>query len=235
MIPGRLFPKPGLQSVSGQHTRVLLLVVLAGLALVLCAAGCATRAAGKAKILYYLPQYQAPKWEVPGSLAAVVMVEPFGAAPFVSGNQMRFQEHEFEKSAYAYHRWQAEPSEMASYFLMRDLRESRMFQGVFAYSSMARFTHVVSGFVDEFEERAVDGKTGASVKISITLRMPNARNIQDKILLQNQYAQFAPMAAKTPSDFADAVSQCLKSISMQLGKDLYDTIRKSEGSRTDSD
>ncbi len=59
----------------------------------------------------------------------------FQVAPFYNTTNIIYKEASLKRNAYHYHKWQANPGDLVTYFLARDLRETGLFKDIFILSS----------------------------------------------------------------------------------------------------
>ena len=62
-------------------------------------------------------------------------MERFQVAPFYNTTNIIYKEASIKRNAYHYHKWRANPEDLVTYFLARDLRETGLFNGKFILSS----------------------------------------------------------------------------------------------------
>ena len=117
---------------------------------------------------HYILEYPSPVFGARPTLDESIKVELFAAAQSISSNAMVYLPRPLETSSYVYNKWQVDPSHMVTDFLLRDLRKSNLFKGVFGYqqSGLGRFK--VEGAVQQFAE--VDDPDGwkAVLAVSVT-------------------------------------------------------------------
>jgi cholesterol transport system auxiliary component len=150
-----------------------------------------------------------------------IKVELFAAAQSVSSNAMVYLPRPLETSSYVYNKWQVDPSHMVTDFLLRDLRQSNLFKGVFGYqqSGIGRFK--VEGAVQQFAE--VDDPDGwkAVLALSVTMLDLNEPEVTRRVIFQKNYRQAELMPEQTPSGLAQGMSRAMEVVSAQIINDLY--------------
>ena len=137
----------------------------------------------------FLLEYPSPVFGSKPTLEESIRVELFAVAQTINSTAMIYLPRPFETSSYVYNRWQVDPSHMVTDFLLRDLRNSRLFQGVFGYqqSGVGRFK--VEGAVQQFAE--VDDPDGwkAVLAVSVTLLDLNEAEVTKRVIMQKNYHQ----------------------------------------------
>jgi hypothetical protein len=110
---------------------------------------------------------------------------------------------------------------MVTDFLLRDLRNSRLFQGVFGYqqSGIGRFK--VEGAVQQFAE--VDDPDGwkAVLTVSVTLLDLDEAEVTKRVILQKTYHQAEYMTEQKASGLAQGMSRAMEVVSANIIKALY--------------
>ena len=178
------------------------------------------------KIDYYTLEYEASKVMMSPPLPFVIRINRFNVAPFYNTTKIIFREKEFKRNAYYYHKWQATPGNFATYFLVRDIRQSALFKGVFASDAKISPSHTIKGTVDEFFEQDSSNKWEAVLSLSITLMKENEADIAKSILFQKRYRVKKSCRQKNPRALAEAMSQAMAAISENILSDIYCTLKK---------
>jgi ABC-type uncharacterized transport system auxiliary subunit len=182
--------------------------------------GCAGSRPSTPDIRQYALFYEPPALSLP-RLEAILAVAPFSASPEYDGTRIVYQERDFTLGEYAYHRWRAAPSQLATNHLLRDLRAGGLFSGVVPADSMVRPTHLLEGNVDEFLERK--GKDGVSAVLEMTVCLSEAKR-NGTVILQKSYRAAVPAGAKNPRALAEAMSSAMAEVSRRIGEDVHAAI-----------
>lgn len=176
----------------------------------------------------YLLEYPPPalqKTPVPDSLR----VELFAAPQYLRSTNMLYQPRPYEIKAYAYHRWQVEPAAMVTDLLVRDLRESGLFQGIFSYSQGGTARYRVEGAVQEFAEVDDPGGWLAVVAVSVTLLDLTQADLTRRVILSRNYRETELMEDRTPTGLAAAMSRAWARLSSRIIADLHEAARRASG------
>ncbi len=170
---------------------------------------------------HFLLEYPAPVFGHKTPLPESIRVELFAAAQAINSTQMVYFPQPFQAATYAYNRWQASPAHLVTDFLLRDLRQSQLFAGVFGYqqSGLGRFR--LEGAVQEFAEVNDPAGWQAVLAVSITLSDLSEAEITQRVILQRTYRHTQPMLEKTPTGLAQAMSQAMAAVSADLIRDVY--------------
>ena len=170
---------------------------------------------------FYTLEYDPPLIQGMPPLPVIIRLQRFGVAPSYNTNRIIYRDHAFEREAYFYHKWRANPGDLVSYFLSRDLRESGLFNGVLSYDSQSPASYMLEGFVDEFLEWDEGNMWYAVLTTSITLMVENEPDISKKIIFQKTYHAKEPSTKKHPRELAQAMSRAMSKISREVIMDIY--------------
>jgi len=175
----------------------------------------------RTKVDFYTLEYDPPPLGELAPLPVVIRLQRFGVAPTYNTNRLIYRDESFERDAYLYHKWRANPGDLVSYFLGRDLRQSGLFNGVLADDSQSPASFMGEGFVDEFLEWDERDVWHAVLTINITLMVENEPDISKRILFQKTYHAKEPSTRKHPHQLAEAMSQAMSRISREVTMDIY--------------
>jgi ABC-type uncharacterized transport system auxiliary subunit len=202
-------------------TRVVL-KSLAAIGLALLVSGC-----GKPPVLVhqYLLEYPSPPLQG-APLDAGLKVERFAVAQAYNTTSMLYQPRAFETEVYKYHRWRVSPGDLATDYLVRDLRQSGRFKAVFSYESGAKARFALEGGVEDFQE--IDAPDGwkASLALTLTLLDTTQEEAPRKVVFQKSYRVTEPMLARTPKGLAESMSRAREQASAQIITDVYGAARQ---------
>ena len=208
--PGRLTMRPWLPAL------------LAAL-LVACLSGC-----GKPPMLVnqYLLEYPAPVTGGKTKIPAEVKVDLFSVAQAFNTNAMVYQPQSFQSQSYNYSRWRANPGNLVTDYLIRDLRESGLFKAVFGPDSSGNYRFRLEGGVSEFQE--VDAADGwqASLALTVTLLDTTQEELPQRVVFQKNYRVLEPLPEKTPQGLAQGMSRAMEQVSARIINDTYEAARK---------
>jgi cholesterol transport system auxiliary component len=176
------------------------------------------------KIEYYTLEYDPP---LPGNrqpLSDAIRVDQFAVSPIYNTNRIIYRDGSFKREAYVYYKWRANPGDVVTYFLRRDMQQSGLFKAVVSLDSHLPSAWVLEGTVDEFLEW--DKKNGweAYLSLSVTFMRENEPDISKKILFQKTYLSNKPCRQKNPKALAEAMSSAMSEVSGQIIHDIYTFI-----------
>lgn len=194
------------------------------LALILSGA-CVTTKQPRNKIDFYTLEYEPPSAVGLSPLPVVIRVERFSVAPTYNTNRIIYRDNSFKRNTYTYHKWRANPGDLITYFLSRDLKLSGLFRAVLTYDSGFPCSHMVEGSVDEFYEWDSGGNWKAVLGVSITLMAENEPDISKRVLFQKTYRATKMCPRKNPAALAESMSMAMSEVSSEIIRDINDCLK----------
>ncbi|MFP3868802.1 MAG: ABC-type transport auxiliary lipoprotein family protein [Desulfobacteraceae bacterium] len=190
-----------------------------------------TYGCGKPPILVqrYLLDYPAPVFTNLPTLEAGIGVEQFSVAQAFNTNAMVYQPQPFKSDTYHYHRWRVNPGYMVTDYLVRDLRDSGLFQAVMGPNQTSDCRFRLEGGVEECQEIDDPAVWQAALTLHITLLDTNQKEITRHVVFQKKYQALEPLAEKTPGGLAQGMSQALQHLSTRIISDVYQAARSRLG------
>ena len=199
-----------------------IVVLLLGLSLFTFA--CVQLKKPRNKIEFYSLEYDSPQIKDMKQLPLVIRMNRFSVAPEYNTNRIIYRGSSFKKSEYTYHKWRANPGDLITYFLSRDVKQSRLFKAVIPHDSGFPSSHVLEGSVDEFFERDTKEGWEAVLSLTITLMVENEPDITRRILFQKTYITDKACKLKNPRALAEAMSRAMAEVSGRIIQDIYDQL-----------
>jgi cholesterol transport system auxiliary component len=178
------------------------------------------------KIDFYTLEYGPPQISGSKAIAAVIRMERFSVAPTYNTNRIIYRDGSFKRDEYVYHKWRANPGDLVTCFLSRDIRESGLFKAVLSRDSISPSSYMLEGSVDEFFEYDMEDTWKAVLSLNITLLAENGPDISKRILFQKTYGAEDVCKQKNPRALAEAMSQAMAKISQQIIKDVYSYLER---------
>ncbi|MFH1950905.1 MAG: ABC-type transport auxiliary lipoprotein family protein, partial [Pseudomonadota bacterium] len=183
--------------------------------------GCTSLKEPRNKIQYYTLEYASPGITGLQSFPVALKVERFTVAPAYNTNRIIYRDKSFKRDEYFYHKWRANPGDLVTYFLSRDIRNSGLFTAVLPQGSDFPFSCVLEGSVDEFVEWDAPGGWNAVLAVTIALMAVNEPDVSKRILFQKSYRVEKPFTEKNPQGLAQAMSLAMAEISRKVIMDIY--------------
>jgi len=173
---------------------------------------------------YYTLEYAPPVQETRESLPVVLRIEPFQVTPLYNSNRIIYREGPYKRSAYNYHKWRANPGDLVTDFLRRDIRTSGLFRGVFSSDSRLASTHIIEGTVEEFFEEDDDDQWSAVLAVSVTLVAEGKTDISRRVIFQRTYRQRTHCEQKSPVGLAESMSKGMAEVSRKVIRDIHQNL-----------
>jgi len=193
--------------------------------LLILVGGCLSASHPGNRIQYYMLEYKPAVKTDLAELPFVIRVERFTVAPLYNSDKIVYEQKRYRRDTYNYHKWRANPGDLATYFLTRDLQHASLFKAVFSFDSMFPSTHEIEGTVDEFFELDEKDDTWKAVlHITLTLMTENEPDISKKVLFQKQYREVEPCKRKNPAALAEAMSIAMSRLSEKTISDIYQEL-----------
>lgn len=188
--------------------------------------GCLNLKQPRNRVHHYTLEYGSPQIRDLKPIPVSLQVERFSVAPIYNTNRIIYREGPFKRDEYFYHKWRANPGDMVTDFLRRDMRNSGLFEAVLPYDSNVRVSCALEGSVDEFVEW--DGPEGwkAVLTVTVALMSNNEPDVSRQVLFQKSYRTEKPLSEKNPQALARAMSQAMREISTAIIKDVYSALAK---------
>ena len=206
-----------------KRTSKYLLIILLGMSVFILWA-CISKKHPEINTRYYILEYDSPHLDHRPQLSAVIRIERFTVAPLYTTNKMVFKPGPHQRNVYGYHRWRANPADMVSFMLIRDMRHAELFTAIASPGKQVPATHVIEGSVDEFFEDDSMNPGEAVLHITITLLRYNESNSTKAVMFQKKYNVTQTCEDKTPQAFAESMSQAMRDISRQILVDTYNIL-----------
>ncbi len=174
----------------------------------------------------YILEYSSPVLGARPQLDQNLTVEQFAVAQAYNSTDMVYRPSPYQSDVYRYHRWRVNPGFLVTDYLIRDLRNSRLFRGVFLGPNYGNSRYQLEGTVEEFQE--VDEPDGwkASLVVNITLLDTLPELISQKVVFQRNYRAVEPLVQRTPQGLAQGMSEAMETVSAQIINDVYQACQK---------
>jgi len=159
-------------------------------------------------------------------LPFVVRVERFTASPPFNTQRIVYGDKGLHRNYYANFKWIADPGDLLSYNLCRDIQQSNGFKAALCPGTSSQATHTIYGWVEEFLEEDYHNPAQASVRVNISLIDAREGDPIQRILLQKSYSGKAPCDEKTPDALSRAMSIAAAKMNAEIIQDLYNRFRQ---------
>ena len=173
----------------------------------------------------YTLEYPSPILKELPSINELVKVEQFSVAQTFNTSAMIYKEGPNLRNVDPYNRWRTKPGEMATEYLVRDLRNSGLFRAVISYDHSEETRYLLEGQVDEFLEASEKDGRKAVLGLHVTFLDLKMRDTAEKVIFQRDYKVVEPYPEKTPAALAQGMSRAMEKISRQIILDLQDAVK----------
>lgn len=169
----------------------------------------------------YILEYPSPQVAASPQIGEVIKVKLFSVAQVYNSPAMIYQPRPFNSDAYRYHRWRVNPGNLVTDYLLRDLRNSRLFKAALPYASTGKSRYLLEGGVEEFAE--IDAPEGwqAALGLNITLLDLTRQELPERVVFQKNYRALEPLPEQTPKGLAQGMSRAMERLSAQIITDVY--------------
>lgn len=174
----------------------------------------------------YILEYPSPAVSGSGQIGEVIKVQLFEVAQVYNSPAMIYQPHNFKSDAYQYHRWRVNPGNMVTDYLLRDLRNSRLFKAALPYGSSGKSRFLLEGGVEEFQETDEPDGWKAALALNITLLDLSRQELPQRVVFQKNYRTVEPLTEQTPKGLAQGMSRAMERLSARIITDVYQAAAK---------
>lgn len=195
------------------------------LCFVLLCGGCLNLKQSRNKVEYYTLEYDPPAVGDRLSLPLVIRVEQFTVSPLYNTNRIIYRDTSFKREAYVYYKWRANPGDIVTHFLKRDMQQSGLFNAVLSSKSKYTSSYVLEGTVDEFLEFDTENHWNAVLSLSVALIAGNETDVSQAVLYQKPYRTSKPCRQKHPRALAEAMSHAMSEVSEAIIMDIYEFLK----------
>ena len=171
------------------------------------------------EVTFYTLEYDTPLKNKGQALPYSIGLERFSVAPVYNSNQIIYRDGSFRRASYTYHKWRANPGDLITYFLARDMKASGFFKAALSQDSGIPVTHTLEGSVEEFFELDTAETWSAVLTLSITLMVEDEPDISKRILYQKTYRAVKGCKQRNPQALAEAMSHAMAEVSEKIIRD----------------
>ncbi len=170
---------------------------------------------------HYILEYDSPQMSGLERLPFTIRLNRFDVAPVYNTHKIIYRDKSFKRAAYPYSKWRANPGDLVTYFLTRDLKDSRLFQAVVPKGSRIPTSYLLEGTVEEFLEKDSEADWEAILTVSIVLSGEDEPDVSKRVVFQKTYNARETCEHKNPSALAKAMSEAMAKISADVIRDIY--------------
>jgi ABC-type uncharacterized transport system auxiliary subunit len=187
--------------------------------------GCLKRSAPSTIIERYSFEYPSPDFPGLAKTDQTIKIERFSVAKAFNSKSMVFRPEPYQLDAYGSDHWMTNPGDMVNDYLLRDLRNSGLFKATYSFRDLEDARYVLEGSVDEFLEIDTEGSQAAVLSLSITLFDFSREGSANRLLFQKKYQAREPLAERTPTGLAQAMSSGMEKLSALIIRDILQAVQ----------
>jgi ABC-type uncharacterized transport system auxiliary subunit len=199
------------------------IVVLIGFMLVVGCGSILPKGKPSPPLKRYALEYTAPAFKGLPRLDAAIRVERFSIARIFDSRAMLYRPEPHRYAEYHSFVWIANPADMITDFLVRDLQSSGLFTAVFSHGSPEQPRFLLEGGVSEFFEND-EREPRAVLSVNATLLDLASKSLGGKIVFQKSYS-VSKQVKKTPGAFATGMSAAAAELNAEIILDAYKAIQ----------
>lgn len=203
-------------------------IVIACVMLILLS-GCIDMKNPAPRIDYYTFEYPPPNNRYAITTPYILKIEPFGVSPVYDDNRFLYRMEAFKRNEFSHHRWRANPGDLVSGHLTRDFTQASFLRAVITTESIPVYTHLLTGTVEEFYQRAENDQWIAILSVSVLLVDEASLPVDSDIIFQHRYSFQESISDKTPAGFVGGMSRAMQIFSETLIEDVFDALTGSTG------
>lgn len=197
-------------------------------------AGCACLGGSSPPPEVYAPEYTSPSFPGRQPVADLVRVNRFAPVEALAVTTMIVRTGPTKRDSYPSAWWTVHPGFLVTDNLIRDMRKSGLFHGVFSYRDDTDVRYVLSGTVEEFLEDDSEGSAAALIVVNASLQDQAGRKDASKgVVFQKAYRERESLPAKSPQAFATAIGAAMERLSRTIQNDVYEAIRNRPVEKTE--
>jgi ABC-type uncharacterized transport system auxiliary subunit len=210
----RLSARAGMSAQKGALTCFSLMAGF--LALMTLCAGCGS----SRPIKYYQIAYPTKSFVAHDAIDATLVVTPFEASHLYLDNRIVYGLDSPEMGTYQYQRWADPPVEMLQNVLIRGLRSSGRFKGVYAVRTASASQFILGGRLYDFRE--IDGPAIVA-RLSFEIYLRDRKS--GAVVWNHTYSYDEPVAEKTVVAVAAAMDKNVQRSVQEIETGLDDYFR----------
>ena len=197
------------------------------LVLLFLLAGCLPSRQPSLRIDYYTLDYPPPpiKMAKTAPLPVILSVQRFTVTPIYETDKLIYKDKNYSRAAYSYHRWQANPADLVTYYLTRDLQAGHLFAAVLPAMSNMSPTNMLEGTVDDFMEDDEGGNWYAVLAVTVILKRNHELDVSKEVIFQKSFSYRIKCREKQPLAVARAMSQAMAKLSADLNSSIYQALK----------
>jgi ABC-type uncharacterized transport system auxiliary subunit len=176
---------------------------------------------GRTQILWkYTLEYTPPVVQGLTPVNEALQVKLFTVAQNYNSNAMVYQPEPFRLQQYQNSKWRVNPGDMVTDYMLRDLRQQKLFKAVFSYRESGSARFALEGEIEQFAEVDEKDSSKAVLSVYVTLLDSSQKGASKMVVCQKNYRVAELFDGKGPAAFAQAMSRAMEKFSRELAQDL---------------
>jgi ABC-type uncharacterized transport system auxiliary subunit len=194
--------------------------------LMILTSGCSFGSKTTYSVNQYTLEYPSPILKEIVQIKELIKVERFSVANAFDTSAIVYRNGPNLRNIDPYNRWRTKPGDMVTDFLVRDLRNSGLFQAVFSYNQNEETRYLLEGQVNEFLESKEKDGFKAVLSLDVTFQDLSKKEGTERIVFQRSYGYTEPLERETYGNLAQAMSKAMERFSRQMMMDLHQAMSK---------
>ena len=209
---------------SGRSLKKSVLIFL----LMILTSGCSFGAKTTYQVNQYTLEYPSPLLKETAPIKEPIKIERFSVANAFDTSAIVYRDGPNLRNVDPYNRWRTKPGDMVTDFLVRDLRDSGLFQAVFSYNDNDGTRYLLEGQVNELLESKEKDGFKAVLSLDVTFLDLSKKEMAERIVFQRSYGYTEPLERETYGNLAQAMSKVMERFSRQMMTDLHQAMSASK-------
>jgi ABC-type uncharacterized transport system auxiliary subunit len=189
-------------------------------------AGCLPGSKPPQSISQYTIEYPPPVARNGAPFNATIRIDRFFVAQAFNSTAMVYRPMTYKFAVYNSNRWRVNPGDMVTDYLLRDVRASNIFRGVFSYRELEATRFVLEGGVEEFLEVDDADTAKAALVLSTALIDTRESELTKRLIYQRTYRTQESLKDQTPESLARAMSKAAERLSGQIVSEIIESVQR---------
>lgn len=188
--------------------------------------GCAL--SSRDTVSYHALDYPSPSknQEHHSAIPETLMIYKFLLAPSVESDSLVIAGSKGQDELVRLHRWQENPADMVTDLVLRDFRESGLFEKTVDQLSDLRYRYALEGTITNVRGVRSEGKTLALLEVQATLTDFDPPSGGKKNIMTRRYRIEEPTSKSDPEAIVRALNLAVKNLSERLFGDVREALSK---------
>jgi ABC-type uncharacterized transport system auxiliary subunit len=179
-------------------------------------------------LIYHAFDYPSPSkiQETNSAIPETLMIYKFQLAPSVESDSLVITGSKGQDELVRLHRWQENPADMVTDLVLRDFRESGLFEKTVDQLSDLRYRYALEGTITNVRGVRNQGKNLALLEFQATLTDFDPPSGGKKNIMTRRYRIEEPSSKSDPEAIVRALNVAVKNLSERLLSDVREALYK---------